>query len=202
MLNKDVNNRAADRFSQFVNSRQGLLLLGIWAFFEPSFWFIAPDMFLQLMCLYSPKKYIKYFFVTLASALAGVSFYFVLNLFFFDKLGKILLMTPFVNEEMILQIKNILATNGLTGLLFQAFSFMSVKVWVHIGVENKIPFHQFIFLTGLSRALRFFLFAFISSQIGSRLNHFLRSYIIPFVILYVVGFIAMLIFLETRFVIK
>ena len=202
MLSMDVNHRAAEKFSRFVDSRRGLWLLSAWAFFEPSFWFIAPDMFLWLMCLYAPKKYIKYFFVTLASALAGAGFYFVLNLFFFEELEKILLVTPFVNDRMVLQIQNILATHGLKGLLFQAFSFISVKIWVHLAVENNIPFQWFIVLTGLSRALRFFLFAMVFRRIGLRFNVLLGRYFIPFVTLYVLGFITLLVILETAFVLK
>jgi membrane protein YqaA with SNARE-associated domain len=199
MLNRDINRRAADQFTQFSSARSGLLLLGAWAFFEPSFWFIAPDLLLWLLCLYAPKKHIKYFWITLACALAGASFYFLLNLFFFDELEKILMATPFVNEGMIHQIRNILATYGLTGLLFQPFSFMSVKIWVRLAVEGGIPFPAFISLTGLARALRFFLFAWVFSRIGSRFDGFLRRYFVPFVVLYVIGFIALLLAMETTF---
>jgi membrane protein YqaA with SNARE-associated domain len=202
MQSRDFNNRAADKFSQFSNSRGGPLILGAWAFLEPSFWFIAPDLCLWLMCLYSPKRYLKYFWITLASALAGAGFYFALNLFFFDGLETILMATPFVNEGMIAQIENILADYGLTGLLYQSFSFMSVKIWVHLAVENGIPFLVFITLTGLSRALRFLVFAWIFSRIGARSEGLLKRYFIPFVILYVLGFIGLLVFMETTFVLS
>lgn len=197
MLDADRNHRLADNFTRFVNSRGGLITLGIWAFFEPSFWFIAPDMCLWAMCLYAPRNYRKYFLVTLAAALAGAGFYFLLNLFFFDQLKPILMATPFVHERMFTQIQGILAAYGVKGLLFQAFSFMSVKIWVHVAVQNAVPFFQFILLTGISRALRFFLFALLFSRIGGRLEGWLRKYFIPFVVLYVIGFLSVLLTLET-----
>lgn len=197
MMNKDLNNRAADKFSQFSNSKAGFVALGIWAFLEPSFWFIAADMLLIMMCFYSPKNFIKYFFVTLVSALLGASFYFMLNLIFFDELSKILLITPFVNHGMITQIENIYAVYGLKGLLFQAFSFMSVKIWVHVAVEKSIPFFLFILLTGISRALRFFLVGVVSSKLGARINGFLREHFILLTILYALAFLSVIVFLET-----
>jgi membrane protein YqaA with SNARE-associated domain len=197
MPNSDLNVRTAERFSRFADSRGGLILLGAWAFLEPNFWFIAPDLLLWLLCLYSPGKFIKYFYITLAAALAGAAFYFVLNLFFFEGLEKVLMATPFVNDGMIVRIENILGTHGLMGLLFQAFSFMSLKIWVHLAVENDLPFHWFMLLTGISRALRFFLFAFFFSRIGSRFDGLLKRYFIPFALLYVIGFILILLVMET-----
>jgi membrane protein YqaA with SNARE-associated domain len=200
MLSRDVNYQAAERFSQFAGSRAALLLLGAWAFFEPSFWFIAPDLLLWLMCLYSPKKYVRFFLVTLASSLAGACLYFALNLLFFEDLHRILLATPFVNDGMILRIESVLAAYGMKGLLLQSFSFISIKIWVHLAVEHNIPLLWFIILTGLSRALRFFLFALLFSRVGLWFGIFLKRYFISFVTLYVLGFMAVLVLLETTVV--
>ena len=198
MTTSEVNPFAADKFTRFIDSRPGLLLLAAWAFFEPSFWFIAPDLFLWLMCLYSPKSYLKYFWVTLASALAGASFYFLLSTLFFYQLTPVLMATPFVNEGMITEIQNILATYGLAGLLFQAFSFMSVKIWVHEAVASGIPFLVFIPLTGLSRALRFFVFARVFSWLGEHFTGPLRRYFIAVVTLFTLGFLAVIVIMEGR----
>jgi membrane protein YqaA with SNARE-associated domain len=194
---RDLNLRASGKFSQFAAAPIGAILLGAWAFLEPSFWFIAPDLFLWLLCLYSPKKFVNYFWITLACALAGASFYFALNLLFFDPLGPVLMATPFVHQGMFTRIEATLADHGPLGLLTQAFSFMSVKIWVRVAVEQGMPFWVFIPLTGISRALRFFIFAWIFRRIGLRFEGLLRRYFIPFVILFVLGFIGLLVFMET-----
>jgi membrane protein YqaA with SNARE-associated domain len=199
MLNRDTNHQAAHKFTEFSVSRGGALLLGAWAFLEPNFWFIAPDLFLWLLCLYSPKKFLKFVWITLACALAGASFYFALNLLYFDELGPVLMATPFVNQGMIVRIEGILADHGPAGLLYQAFSFMSVKIWVRVAVAQGLPLWVFIPLTGLSRALRFLLFAWVFSRIGTRVGELLRRYFIPFVILFVLGFVGLLVFMETTF---
>jgi membrane protein YqaA with SNARE-associated domain len=202
MLSEDLNRRAFNAFSGIAVTPAGALSLGVWAFLEPNFWFIAPDLFLWLLCLYSPKNYIKYFWITLISALAGASLYFLLNLFFFEDLKVILMATPFVNEGMISRINDILAANGLTGLLYQAFSFMSVKIWVHLAVERGIPFLVFISLTGISRALRFLIFSWVFSRIGIRYEGLLRKYFIPFVALFVIGFLGIIVIMESTLAAK
>ena len=192
-LNKDWKKK----FSLFAVSGLGFLLLFLWSFFEASFWFIAPDMILVLFVLFAPKFYKKYFFITLIASLLGASLYYLLNVYYFEKMTSILLSTPFVTDFMINYIDNLYLKYGVLGTLFQAFSFMSLKIWINLAVQHNLNFLSFIILTGISRIIRFGVVLFITLFVKKKFGAFLKKHALTVSLIYLFCFIVLLFVVES-----
>ncbi len=182
---------------KFSNSIIGKLFLGIWAFLEPSFWFIAADMPLQIMSFVNNKKFKSYFLIVLISSILGIIFYYTLNLFYYDKLRVILEQTPFVTDTMISRISGWYDNYGVFAVLFQSVSFMSVKIWTSLAIQRGFSFFPFILFTTISRAFRFFIVAIIASYLGIKFEKFIKKNAIILFFIYIIGFILLLIFMES-----
>ena len=193
---KKINLNFSNWLFTFSNGKKGLVLLGFWAFIEPSFWFIAADMPLILYSFFAYKKYIKFFLYTIIFAIIGVIFSYFLHLIAFDKMHEILLVTPFVPSEAIMKINDTYDQYGYWGLLWQSFSFMSVKIWISLAVAREYSMPLFVILTGISRAIRFFIVALISMLFGKYFGKYFQKHSILFTALYLIGFIVMLILVE------
>ena len=182
MVNKSITDIIKENLKKFTNTKIGIFILVLWAFLEPSFWFIAADVPLFLMSFSNPKKYKKFFFITIISAFVGATLYFILNIFYLTQLREILLITPLITAKMILFVSNIYISWPTLGYLIQAFSSVPIKVWISVAVEQKMLFIPFILLTTISRSIRFFIIAFIGKFLGDKLKNNNKSLIIIFVI--------------------
>ena len=196
---KKINSEFYNSFLYFSSSKIGARILSLWAFLETSFWFVAPDFLLFPMSLHNPKKYKKLFLITLSSAILGTSFYFFLNTLFIDLLTPVLNSTPFVTSNMINFVQSTYSNYGYLGLLYQSFSFISLKVWINLAVKDNFNFLIFIFLTTISRSIRFFAVALIGKLAGTKLKKFVRNNSLAISIAYALIFFMMLYLIEARF---
>lgn len=180
-FNKNTN-KIKEKLKEFTNTRIGIFVLVLWTFFEPSFWFIAADVPLFLMSFSNPKKYKKFFLITLLSAALGVCFYFILNIFYFPQLRDIMIQTPLISSEMIPFVLNNYNSWGSLGSIIQAFSSVPIKVWISVTAEQGFSFPLFLFFTTISRAIRFFIIAFIGKSLANKLKKNNMALIIIFLV--------------------
>lgn len=193
---KIFNSKFYERSIKIVSSKAGEKLLLLWSFFEASFWFIAPDFLLVIFGVLQPKDKNKFFIKAFIASFLGGAMYYLLNIISFNTMNTILQQTPFVTERMFIFIRDVYMNHGLTGVLFQSFSFMSFKIWTHLAVESNLNPFGYFSLVMISRSLRLYLVIFLSSLVGKFFPDFIRKHFILVFISYTLIFISMLTILE------
>ena len=153
--------------------------LAIVSFLESSFFPIPPDVMVIPMVISKKKDFIKIFFITtIFSVLGGILGYF-LGAFFFDIGTQI--MNFYGYEEKFTSIKNnLLNDEGLyawLGILFLAgFTPLPYKVFTIASGLIGFNILIFIFISFISRGLRFFIVSYLSYKFGDVFTKFMDKH--------------------------
>ena len=153
--------------------------LAIVSFVESSFFPIPPDVMVIPMVISKKNDFIKIFFIaTIFSVLGGILGYF-LGAFFFD-IG-MQIMNFYGYEDKLNNLKNnliisegfyawlsILFLAGFTPLPYKVFTIASGLIGFNILI--------FIFISFISRGLRFFLVAYLSYKFGDIFTEFMKKH--------------------------
>jgi len=176
--------------------------LALISFIESSFFPIPPDVMVIPMVISKKNDFIKIFFIaTIFSVLGGVFGYF-LGAFFFDIGMQIMSFYGYENE--LTDLKNNLINSdsfyAWLGILFLAgFTPLPYKVFT-IG-SGLISFNIiiFIFVSLISRGLRFFIVSYLSYKFGDLFTDFMdkhgsKWFTVIGILIVIIGFIIYLIF--------
>ena len=153
--------------------------LAIISFVESSFFPIPPDVMVIPMVISKKNDFIKIFFIaTIFSVLGGILGYF-LGAFFFD-IG-MQIMNFYGYEDKLNNLKNnliisegfyawlsILFLAGFTPLPYKVFTIASGLIGFNILI--------FIFISIISRGLRFFIVAYLSYKFGDIFTEFMKKH--------------------------
>ena len=153
--------------------------LAIVSFVESSFFPIPPDVMVIPMVISKKNDFIKIFFIaTIFSVLGGILGYF-LGAFFFD-IG-MQIMNFYGYEDKLNNLKNnliisegfyawlsILFLAGFTPLPYKVFTIASGLIGFNILI--------FIFISIISRGLRFFIVAYLSYKFGDIFTEFIKKH--------------------------
>ena len=170
-LYKKCLNLAAHKSSKYY--------LALISFIESSFFPIPPDVMVIPMVISKKNDFIKIFLIaTIFSVLGGILGY-LLGAFFFD-LG-IKIMSFYGYENKLIYLKNNLINNngfyawisilflaGFTPLPFKVFTITSGLIGFNILI--------FIFISLVSRGLRFFLVSYLSYKFGDLFTEFMNEH--------------------------
>ena len=170
-LYKKCLNLAAHKSSKYY--------LAIVSFIESSFFPIPPDVMVIPMVISKKNDFIKIFLIaTIFSVLGGV-FGYILGALFFDTAMQI--MSFYNYEDKLSDLKNnlidsegfyawlaILFLAGFTPLPYKVFTIASGLIGFNILV--------FIFISFVSRGLRFFLVSFLSYKFGDLFTEFMNKH--------------------------
>ena len=176
--------------------------LAIVSFIESSFFPIPPDVMVIPMVISKKNDFIKIFFIaTIFSVLGGVLGYF-LGAFFFD-IG-IQIMNFYGYEEKLNNLKNNLIKNegfyAWLGILFLAgFTPLPYKVFTIASGLISFNIFIFIFISLISRGLRFFIVAYLSYKFGDVFTGFMEKhgskwFTVIGVLIVIIGIVIYLIF--------
>ena len=176
--------------------------LALVSFIESSFFPIPPDVMIVPMAISKKNDFIKIFLIaTIFSVLGGIMGYF-LGAFFFD-IG-MQIMNFYGYENKLIEIKNnlinssgfyawlsILFLAGFTPLPYKVFTIASGLIGFNILV--------FIFISLISRGLRFFLVSYLSFKFGNLFTEYMEQhgskwFTIIGILIVVIGIIIYLIF--------
>ncbi len=153
--------------------------LAVVSFIESSFFPIPPDVMVIPMVISKKKDFIKIFFIaTIFSVLGGVLGYF-LGAFFFD-IG-IQIMNFYGYEDKLNNLKNYLIKNegfyAWLGVLFLAgFTPLPYKVFTIASGLISFNIFIFVFISFISRGLRFFIVAYLSYKFGDIFSEFMEKH--------------------------
>ncbi len=153
--------------------------LAIVSFIESSFFPIPPDVMVIPMVISKKNDFFKIFLITtIFSVLGGIFGYIIGSLFF--EFG-MQIMTFYGYEEKVNYLKNSLTQgNGFyawLGILFLAgFTPLPYKVFTIVSGLIGFNFLIFVFISLISRGLRFFIVSYLSYKFGELFTKFMEQH--------------------------
>ena len=170
-LYKKCLNLAAHKSSKYY--------LAIISFVESSFFPIPPDVMVIPMVISKKTEFVKIFFIaTIFSVLGGILGYFI-GVFFFD-IG-MQIMSFYGYEDKLIKLKNnLISSDGFyawLGILFLAgFTPLPYKVFTIASGLIGFNILIFIFISLISRGLRFFIVSYLSFKFGDLFTEFMNKH--------------------------
>ena len=170
-LYKKCLNLAAHKSSKYY--------LAIVAFIESSFFPIPPDVMIIPMVISKKNDFIKIFLITTVFSVIGGMFGYLIGAFFFE-FGEYI-MNFYGYEDKLSNIKkNLINSKGFyawLGILFLAgFTPLPYKVFTIASGLIGFNFLIFIFISLISRGLRFFIVSYLSYKFGDSFNKFMDKH--------------------------
>jgi len=167
-LYKKCLNLAAHKSSKYY--------LAIVSFIESSFFPIPPDVMVVPMVISKKNDYVKIFLIaTIFSVLGGILGYFI-GAFFFDVGMQIMILYGYENELNNLK-SNLIKSEGFyawLGILFLAgFTPLPYKVFTIASGLIGFNIIIFVFVSLISRGLRFFIVSYLSYKFGNLFTDFM-----------------------------
>ena len=167
-----------DKCIEWAGHKYANTILAIVAFIESSFFPAPPDLMIIPMVIAKKNKFLKIAFTATAFSVLGGIFGYFIGYVFFNEVGvKIfefygyenvnILKEKFSTKGGVFSWLGILFTAGFTPLPFKIFTITSG--FIHFNILF------FIFISTMSRGLRFFLVAYLVYKYGKRIEPFLEK---------------------------
>ena len=176
--------------------------LAVVSFVESSFFPIPPDVMVIPMVISKKNDFIKIFLITTIFSVMGGMLGYLIGAFFFEFGAHI--MNFYGYEDKFLNIKeNLVNSEGFyawLGILFLAgFTPLPYKVFTIASGLIGFNFLIFIFISLISRGLRFFIVSYLSYKFGDLFNEFMNKhgskwFTIIGILIVIIGLIIYLIF--------
>ena len=153
--------------------------LAIVSFVESSFFPIPPDVMVIPMVISKKNDFIKIFLITTIFSVMGGMLGYLIGAFFFDFGSQI--MSFYGYENKLSSIKeNLVNSDGFyawLGILFLAgFTPLPYKVFTIASGLISFNFFMFIFISLVSRGLRFFIVSYLSYKFGNLFTEFMEKH--------------------------
>jgi membrane protein YqaA with SNARE-associated domain len=153
--------------------------LAIISFLESSFFPIPPDVMVAPMVIAKKNKFIKIFFIATIFSVLGGMFGYILGAYFFDL--AIHIVEFYGYEEKVTNLKNTL-TRGegfytwLAILFLAGFTPLPYKVFTIASGLISFNFLIFVFISLISRGLRFFIVSYLSYKFGDTFTKLMNQH--------------------------
>ena len=153
--------------------------LAIVSFVESSFFPIPPDVMVIPMVISKKNDFIKIFLITTIFSVLGGMLGYLIGAFFFEFGAHI--MSFYGYEDKLTKIKeNLVNSNGFyawLGVLFLAgFTPLPYKVFTIASGLIGFNFLIFVFISLISRGLRFFIVSYLSYKFGDLFNEYMDKH--------------------------
>ena len=163
---------------KLASHKSSKFFLGIISFVESSFFPIPPDVMIIPMVIAKKIDYIKIFLIASIFSVLGGVFGYILGAIFFDMAMNVIEFYGYENK--IITLKNsltqgegffawlgILFLAGFTPLPYKAFTIASGLIGFNLII--------FVFVSLISRSLRFFIIAYLSYKFGDLFTQFMKK---------------------------
>ena len=153
--------------------------LAVVSFIESSFFPIPPDVMVIPMVISKKNDFIKIFLIATFFSVLGGIFGYLIGILFFD-IG-MQIMSFYGYEDKVVFLKNSLTKgNGFyawLGILFLAgFTPLPYKVFTIVSGLISFNILVFIFISFISRGLRFFIVSYLSYKFGELFTKFMEQH--------------------------
>ena len=170
-LYKKCLNLAAHKSSKYY--------LAIVSFVESSFFPIPPDVMIIPMVISKKNDFIKIFLITTIFSVLGGILGYLIGAFFFDFGSQIMSFYGYENKLSNTKV-NLVNSDGFyawLGILFLAgFTPLPYKVFTIASGLISFNFFIFIFISLVSRGLRFFIVSYLSYKFGNLFTEFMEKH--------------------------
>ena len=172
-------NKLYKKCLELAAHKSSKLYLAIVSFVESSFFPVPPDVMIIPMVISKKNDYIKIFLITtIFSVLGGILGYFI-GAFFFEFGSQI--MSFYGYETKLSNIKNnLISSDGfyawLSILFLAGFTPLPYKVFTIASGLIGFNLFIFIFISLISRGLRFFVVAYFSYKFGDVFTKFMHEH--------------------------
>ena len=176
--------------------------LAVVSFIESSFFPIPPDVMVIPMVISKKNDFIKIFLITTIFSVMGGMFGYLIGAFFFEFSSHIMNFYGYENKFTNIT-ENLINTNGFfawLGILFLAgFTPLPYKVFTIASGLIGFNFLIFVFISLISRGLRFFIVSYLSYKFGDLFNelmdkHGSKWFTIIGILIVIIGIVIFLIF--------
>ena len=163
---------------KLASHKSSKFFLGIVSFVESSFFPIPPDVMIIPMVIAKKTDYLKIFLIASIFSVLGGVFGYILGAIFFDIAMNVIEFYGYENK--IITLKNnltqgegffawlgILFLAGFTPLPYKAFTIASGLIGFNLII--------FVFVSLISRSLRFFIIAYLSYKFGDLFTQFMKK---------------------------
>ncbi len=163
----------------FAAHKSSKYYLALVSFVESSFFPIPPDVMVIPMVISKKDDFIKIFLITTIFSVMGGILGYLIGAFFFDFGSQI--MSFYGYENKLSNIKeNLVNSDGFyawLGILFLAgFTPLPYKVFTIASGLISFNFFIFIFISLVSRGLRFFIVSYLSYKFGNLFTEFMEKH--------------------------
>ena len=164
---------------ELASHKSSKIYLAVVSFIESSFFPIPPDVMIIPMVISKKDEFVKIFLITtIFSVLGGMLGYFI-GAFFFDFGSQI--MSFYDYEDKLSVIKdNLISSDGfyawLSILFLAGFTPLPYKVFTIASGLIGFNFFIFIFISLISRGLRFFIVSYLSYKFGDLFTKFMNEH--------------------------
>ena len=152
--------------------------LAIVSFVESSFFPIPPDVMIIPMVISKKNDFIKIFLITTFFSVLGGMLGYLIGAFFFDFGSQIMSFYGYENKLSYIK-ENLVNSDGFyawLGILFLAgFTPLPYKVFTIASGLISFNFFIFIFISLVSRGLRFFIVSYLSYKFGNLFTEFMEK---------------------------
>ena len=164
---------------QLAAHKSSKYYLALVSFIESSFFPIPPDVMIIPMVISKKNDFIKIFLITTIFSVLGGMLGYLIGAFFFDFGSQI--MSFYGYENKLSNIKeNLVNSDGFyawLGILFLAgFTPLPYKVFTIASGLISFNFFIFIFISLVSRGLRFFIVSYLSYKFGNLFTKFMEKH--------------------------
>ena len=153
--------------------------LAIISFLESSFFPIPPDVMIAPMVIAKKNHFVKIFIIATVFSVLGGIFGYILGAYFFDLAMNIVEFYGY--EEKVINLKSTL-TKGegfytwLVILFLAGFTPLPYKLFTIVSGLISFNFLFFIFISLISRGLRFFIVSYLSFKFGETFTKFMNQH--------------------------
>lgn len=175
-MGSDVNDRRVHEVDKPVTPDSfpwivripGVLLTGVWAFAEASFFFLLPDIPLTLAASYSPRRALRHLLALVCGALVGGAgmFYWATQS---DQARAAVAHVPRVSASMFEQAQAQLDAHGAMGMVYGPAMGVPYKVFATLAPASGVSWGAFLLNSVAARVWRPLLMWAVFSLIGAGL---------------------------------
>ena len=163
----------------FAAHKSSKYYLALVSFVESSFFPIPPDVMVIPMVISKKNDFIKIFLITTIFSVMGGVLGYLIGAFFFDFGSQIMIFYGYENK--LSNIKENLVNSdsfyAWLGILFLAgFTPLPYKVFTIASGLISFNFFIFIFISLVSRGLRFFIVSYLSYKFGNLFTEFMEKH--------------------------
>jgi membrane protein YqaA with SNARE-associated domain len=163
---------------KLASHKSSKFFLGIVSFVESSFFPIPPDVMIIPMVIAKKTDYLKIFLIASIFSVLGGVFGYILGAIFFDVAMNVIEFYGYENKIIILKNSltqgegffawlGILFLAGFTPLPYKAFTIASGLIGFNLII--------FVFVSLISRSLRFFIIAYLAYKFGDLFSQFMKK---------------------------